>query len=378
MRKFSVGHVRSLVVTGVVALAMLANPAASAAVFVEGTPQASWGVNGSVYATVVVGDTVIVGGAFTQAVSTTNKKTPRQNLAAFSLSTGALLTSWRLDADARVQALTTDGTNVYVGGMFLNLGGVPRSRLAKLDAATGVLAAGFAPNVSGGVKAVEVDGNDLYIAGGFTVVNQVKHRYVAKLDATTGAQSSAFQATANAAAYGLVKSPTSDTLWVSGLFDTLNGVGRLGLGGLNTTTGALIGPEFGHTDVPLFGLDISPDGSTLFGAQKSNQGAAWNVDTGTRNWVVRLDGNAQAVKYYDGTLYLGFHDGYQANTALKLLAIDPVTGEVDPSFMPSFDLFMGVHAIDVTADGLVVGGQFRTVSGVTARNFAIFRPLPAP
>ena len=56
---------------------------ATAASLVPDTPEQSWRVNGRVYATVVVGNSVFVGGHFSQAVSPTGATAPRSNLAAF-------------------------------------------------------------------------------------------------------------------------------------------------------------------------------------------------------------------------------------------------------------------------------------------------------
>ena len=169
-----------------------------------------------------------------------------------------------------------------------------------------------------------------------------------------------------------VASPVDNTLWVGGLFEFANGVPRVGIAGLDGDTGGLVGPAFDHMDPPVDGIDTSPDGTMLFAAQKSNQGGGWRTSNGLRQWVVRMDGNAQAAKYFDGNVYLGFHDGYQGNEAIKLLSVDPTTGAVDPNFQPTFDRFMGVHAIDVSADQLVVGGQWDIVSGVARRNIAVF------
>lgn len=375
MRSLSGRLLRSLVVTGVVGLCLSVASQASAAVFVDDTPVTGWGVNGTVFATVIVGDTVVVGGKFTQAISPTNVRVDRLNLAAFSLSTGDLLTSWRADADDVVKALGTNGTDVWAGGSFLNVGGVSRYRLAKLDAASGAVDPGFAPVINSGVKAIELEGADLYIGGGFGTVNGHKHGHVAKLAANTGAPDEQFQANANLAVYGLAKSPVASTLYVSGLFDTLDGTAQLGVGGVDSNTGATSGPVFDHTDVPIYGLDMSPDGSTLFGAQKSNQGSAWRVSTGTRIWHVGTDGNVQCVKFFSGTVYFGFHDGYQHDTTIKLLAVDPTSGAVDLSFHPTINSFMGVHSIDASPGGLVIGGAFTVVSGVSsARHLAIFHP----
>jgi hypothetical protein len=82
----------------------------------------------------------------------------------------------------------------------------------------------------------------------------------------------------------------------------------------------------------------------------------------------------QSVKYFNGSVYFGFHDGYQHDTTVKALAVNPANGAVDTTWKPSIDSFYGVHAIDATSDALVLGGAFKVVSGVAARGFAIFKP----
>lgn len=328
------------------------------------------GVNGTVRATTIVGDTVVVGGTFTQAFSSAGVAYDRVNLAAFSLSTGELLTGWRADVNRAVSALGTDGVSVFVGGQFTTVNGLTRPRLAKLGADTGAVVAGFEPRVSGAVKAVEVAGADLYIGGSFA-------NRVAKLDVTTGAARTGFAASADKPVYSLALH--ADTLYVGGAFTSLGGVARTGVGALSATTGAVVGPVFTFTSTPVFGLEVSPDGSVLYGGQQSNQLTAWTTTTGERRWKVGVDGNAQAVKYYDGVVYFGFHDGYEGDTTLKLLAVDPTTGAVDPTFRPAINSFYGVWSIDAapptatSLGGLVIGGAFTTVDGVAARRVAIFR-----
>lgn len=368
------GRVARLLSVGIalLGLGLVSLPAtASAAVPYADTVVRAWGLNGVVRATAIAGDTVVVGGTFTAAISPTGVSVNRLNLAAFSLSTGALLPDWRADTDNTVSALGTDGSSVWAGGSFTTVGGTARSRLVKLDAATGAVDPGFSPRVNSGVKAVEVAGADLFIGGAFGSVNGTPRKRLAKLHAGTGTLDAQFATTADKPVYALALS-SRGTLFVSGTFTLLNGVSRLGVGGVDVTTGAISGPAFASTSVPIFGLDVNPDGTMLFGAQQSNQLTAWTVATGSRKWRVDTDGNAQAVKYFAGTVYFGFHDGYQGDTTLKLLAVDPTTGAVDPGFKPAINSFNGVWAIDASADGLVVGGSFTKVSGVTARRLAIF------
>ena len=67
-------------------------------------------------------------------------RTPRRNLAAFRASDGALL-NWNPNADYTVWALakSTDGSAIFAGGSFQNVGGQPAYGLAKINATSGAV-----------------------------------------------------------------------------------------------------------------------------------------------------------------------------------------------------------------------------------------------
>ncbi len=102
-------------------------------------------MNGTAYATVAIGDIVYVGGTFSQAVSPGGQKVNRQNLAAFCIKDGALLSTFVGDTNNRVWALTTDGTSLFVGGEFTSYNGQASNRLVKVHPTTGARVAAFNP-----------------------------------------------------------------------------------------------------------------------------------------------------------------------------------------------------------------------------------------
>lgn len=366
---------RVAAVAGVVGLSSMLAPSAHAAIFVDDIPEPAWRTNGVVYATEIVGDTLVVGGSFSEAVSPGGQHITRNNLAAFSMSTGALLTGWQANTNDVVRALDSDGTSVWVGGLFTQVAGQSRLRIAKVSVSDGTLDGSFAPDLNNAVRAVAVADQSVVAGGMFTRVNNLGgHPRIEKFDAVTGAVDTAFQATANKPVWSLSKSPTSNVIYVGGLFDLLSEASRLGAGAVDYTTGASTGPAFAGSATPTIGLDVSADGSLLYGALVTNTCVAWRTTTGTRAWTVRTQGNVQAVKYHNGVTYCGFHDAFQGDTTLKLLAVDATSGAVDPDFRPSINTFLGVRAIDVSDAGVAIGGNFTVVSGVAARGFAIFRP----
>lgn len=373
---FALGRFRlmlALLVT--VLLAVLVVPSATAAAAVSSTPLPSWSVNGRVYATEIVGDTVYVGGKFTAATSPSGQVVARRNLAAFSVTTGELRTDFQGNAGSSVRALVSDGSALYVGGYFGQINGVSRPQLAKLALATGAVDTGFQADPNGAVLALDVQSGWVYAGGLFTAMQGEQHVRIAKVRATTGVPQSTFTAWANDTVRAVVKSPTTGQLYVAGSFSTLSGASRTGVGAVYATTGAVAGKPFQSSVRPTLGLAISDDGTQLFGAQGSwrNSAIVWSTVSGKEQWSVRTDGDIQAIDYHQGQVYFGFHDGYQGDTRLRLLRANAANGVVDPGFTPYFDLFWGVFAVSVSDAGVVAGGDFTRVSGVPAQGFVRFR-----
>jgi hypothetical protein len=97
------------VATGAVVGLLVATAAPAVAAVPQGPPTLSGGVDGQVYATLVVGDTVYLGGSFTHAQTQGGASVSRANLAAFDLDTGALLGGWRADVTGQVRSLASSG-----------------------------------------------------------------------------------------------------------------------------------------------------------------------------------------------------------------------------------------------------------------------------
>ncbi len=81
--------------------------------------------------------------------------------------------------------LSLDGTTVYVGGGFSQVGGASRTRLAAFDAATGALLP-WAPSVGSGVGSVAAANGRVALGGGFQSVGGITRRGLVALDLATG------------------------------------------------------------------------------------------------------------------------------------------------------------------------------------------------
>jgi PKD repeat protein len=141
------------------------------------------------------------------------------------------------------------GQRVFIAGTFSSLQNttgantavVNQRYLASYNYSTGLIETSFRPTFGGGgVTAVEAspDGTKLYVTGSFNTVNGVTKRKIASLNPTTGAPVAGF--TANAGAQATALAATNTTVYVGGNFQTVNGSARVGLVALNGTTGAVL------------------------------------------------------------------------------------------------------------------------------------------
>ncbi|MCC6437069.1 MAG: fibronectin type III domain-containing protein [Acidimicrobiales bacterium] len=354
------------------AAGILALPANAAPVPYSQTPLRGWETNGRVFAVLVVGDTLYVGGEFTQLRSTTTGQTlARTNLAAFDVATTAPRTAFTANTNGRVMDLAHDGQRLYVAGAFSDVNGNWRNRLAAVDATTGAVQS-FRTQLNSWAMAVEVLNGVVYVGGSFTQANGTARSRLAAVDAVTGAVISGFDPAPNNTVRDIKKHPAG-YLYVAGAFSQIAGTGPGYIAALNAS-GTVVHSAFDRADTEVLALSIDPDGTRLYAgvAGYDNRVSTWDIPSRRRLWFETVDGDTQAVDYSQGNVYFGFHEGYQANTNLKMLVADKWSGDVESSFQPTINAFYGVRSIDATSSALVIGGEFTTVAGVPTRGFAIF------
>jgi hypothetical protein len=124
------------------------------------------------------------------------------------------------------------GPTIYVGGDFLNVGGMLHAHIAGIDATTG-LPTSWAPSTDAAVYGLAVYGNDAYVGGGFSNVTGQTRFGLGAIDLTTGAATSWDPGTAKnscttcpGTVYALAISarqvyPFTTTVWVGGDFQWL-------------------------------------------------------------------------------------------------------------------------------------------------------------
>ncbi len=342
------------------------------------TPVDGWGIvkeglnDQYVDAVAIVGDTVYAVGSFANATHKA-QLAPRANVMAISASAGQL-SSFVADTNGPVYAVASDGTSLYIGGDFTIVNGVARNRLARLDLTTGAVNLTFKAGAGGIVRDLAVVGGKLYVGGEFNNVDNAVRHHAAAVNTTNGGLDPSFDPNVSGKVLAVAVNPAGTKVYLGGNFLTVGGVARQNLAEVNPVTGAAQGPTFDRVNDVVLDLSVKSDGNQLYGGGggKMNSAIDWNATTGARVWSVRSDGDTQAVQYSNGYVYMGFHDGYLGNNALRLLALDPDTGAVDPTFQPTSGSFPGVYALAADGNHLVAAGYFPNMGGVAVKGLAVF------
>ena len=230
-------------------------------------------INGVAWDQVIVGNTVYVAGSFSSArpagAAAGTNETPRRNLLAYNLTTGALVTTWAptLNAQARTIGASADGSTIYVGGDFSQANGTARGRIAAFDAATGALRP-FVANANSNVNDLTVSGSTVYAVGSFTVVNNQARARAVAVDATSGALRP-WNPSADRELRAVVAPAGTGKVVVGGHLSLLNGVDTKGMGAVDATTGSLL-PWPVNQVLVNYGNDaaiwsLSTNGTQVFG-----------------------------------------------------------------------------------------------------------------
>ncbi len=367
---------------------------------VTSKPARTWGTNGRVSVILPVGDRIYLGGSFTSVVDPSGKSYPAKNLAVISSSTGAAELTFDAGTDTgpgtAVTALATDGTRLFVGGLFKSIDGVARSNLVAVDATTGALDTSWTASASGSVDALSFTGGALYAAGLFSSVRSgggsgvQSGPYLAKIDAATGMVDTGWTPAPGDRVRALAPAPDgTGRLFIAGDFDTVSGVvvrklAAVSVAGAGTVDpGFRPGPNNGNAYATVF--DVTADAGQVYAAVGGSGGACTAIaaSSGARVWSDHSDGNMQSVRLMGSVLYCGGHYGgtssFAGSSRQKLAAVNIGDGSVN-GFAPKINSPLGVWSLGTDAAHLYVGGDFTDITGVPQPYFAEFptvRSVPA-
>ena len=139
----------------------------------------------------------------------------------------------------RDRAIAEANGRYYIAGDFSQVGGETQRFIAAIDVATGQLDPTFRPVVSGEIYALAVspDGDDIYVGGLFSTVNGVARSNIAKIDAITGEPDTSFNANANNTVETLAVD--NQGVYAGGRFGRIGGSANANIAKLDRVTGAI-------------------------------------------------------------------------------------------------------------------------------------------
>ncbi len=392
--------------------------------------------NGEIFDLVVLGNRVFVAGTFTSIQNQRPGNTttyPQAGLASYNLDTGLVDASFRPDFGGAVVnsvAVTPDGTKLFVAGEFSSVNGVSRSGLARLDLTTGAVVSGFTANTNARSTEVVASNTTVYVGGRFTAVNGVPRAALAAVDAATGQVDPGFvnnisQGTGVSGAIGvqrLVLTHDMTKLLVVHTGLRVSGQERAGVALIDTATKQLLpwhshiwkdNLEFVGGIQRAYGAAISPDDSYFVVVSGSggdrppiNDTAIAFPLTGSDDvqplWISRLFDSVYSVAISEKAVYVGGHFawnespsandpwpgqadiGYGTGQGLSayalgqqvvsrehLGALDPATGTA-LEWHPGSNSYEGNKAMQVTPRGLITGGDATTQGGQNVGRLAFF------
>ena len=369
---------------GVVVLLLL-SIASRATADVSDTPGRTWATNGRVLAIQSIGGLIYVGGTFTAVVDLDGVSHPAGNVAVFDPVAGSFNTAWTATANGSVNAFAVSGNTLYLGGDFSQVDGVSHRKLAAVNLTTGALVTTWKPTVDGLVETMVALGGKVYAGGYFFNATDSTgthaQPFIARFDDTTGLFDPTWHPTPDARVRRIMPSTDGTRLFVGGDFTTVSGApGSVALVSLVTSTGAVDplfkeGTNNGNARAPVF--DLATDGTHLLVAAAGGGGGCTMQDPtrGTTIWSHKSNGDMQAVEIIGSIVYCGGHFNgslsFDGVDRTKLAAVDLTTGTI-LDYAPVVNSALGIWSMGSDATHLYIGGDFTKVNGISQAHFARF------
>lgn len=304
-------------------------PATPVTVAADGLPTAQ--INGVAWTQLIIGNTVYVGGNFTEArpsgAAPGTGGVTRNNILAYDLTTGQLLPfAPSLNGEVTALAASPDGSRLYVGGSFTAINGATVWRVVALNPSTGAIITSFLPRMSASVRTIVATSTTVYMGGLFNAVGSVSRDRLAAAAASNGALLPWNPVAAGGRVNALALSPDGSSMVVGGAFTTLNGSSNpgFGLGKVDTNLGASLpfqinnvvrdgGTTGSITSLATDGTNVYGSGYT-FGRTSTLEGifsVSWANDSTT--WIEDCHGDTYSVFPVDDLVYAAGHAHYCGN-----------------------------------------------------------------
>jgi hypothetical protein len=355
------------------------------------------GVNGRVNALAVVGNEVVVGGEFTQAGGVSANYVARFNTQTNTWSTLGMGSQNGVSGSAYpyVYALAVVGNEVVVGGAFTSAGGVSANRVARFNTLTNTwssLGTGSSNGVNSSVYALAVVGNEVVVGGVFTSAGGVSANGVARFNTQTNTWSALGTGSSNGVSGGGVYAlaVVGNEVVVGGVFTSAGGVSANGVARFNTQTntwsalgtGSSNGVNSDVNALAVVGNEVYVGGSfTSAGGVSANRVARFNTQTNTWSALTGssngVNDEVRALAVVGNEVYVGGSftsaGGVSANYVARFNTQTNTWSTLGTGSSNGVNNF--VDALAVVGNEVVVGGSFTSAGGVSANRVARFNTL---
>ena len=295
-----------------------------------------------------------------------------------------------------VFASVIDGDDLYIGGIFDEVGGLTRNGIAKISISTGEVDADFNPALFadsegygvGVVRALSLFEDYLYVGGGFRFLGTDYVGEFVRLDKNTGLMDLSCIPNVHTfwqdTVYSIYVDSTGD-IYLGGSFNEVGSVHRFGLAKLTSSCSLVDGWS---ADLPveslnqtigsvnsIIGLDdyiyVGGQFSEIKGVERYNLAKVsksdGSIDT---SFVPNPSDRVYALSFYDNKLYVGgAFSEIGGVEILEFARLDPESGAVDLSCNPEVvspppAVEFTVGALKIDNDGnIYLGGDFVGVDG---------------
>lgn len=326
-------------------------------------------LNGPVFAHKVIGDKVILGGAFTRVYN----RDSSARFGAVTQSNGMIYgRSFPQPNDAVTTSLPDGNGGVFVGGLFTSYGDSLRSGLCHLDGNGKVTSLLAGTGIGNPVNALAQYGDTLFVGGGFLSAGKpLMNKPVAmNINLSNKLATPAF-----GKINGAVMCAVADGFggwYLGGDFKSVNGISRNGLMRIDSLGNLYpFSPNLGGyaRGLALYGDTLFVAGSFCYGGglQRNNL-VAINVKTGAAlNWSPNPDGELWDIYLYNHTLYIAGTFSNAGGSARQAVAAFQLPSLTLKAWSATFNSGASLYSIYAIGNKVYVGGDYTTVKG-TARN----------
>lgn len=321
----------------------------------------------SVAAIAEIGDTIYIGGKFTNVeIAATGQRHGQRFLAAFDRTTGAWIDTFRPTINGNVWDLrATDDGRLIVAGQFTSVNGEPNTTgVAMLDASSGSVDPNWRVNLTltGSdhwpvARTLDVDDGKVYIGGNFTriagtdgVIARVGQ--MARVDLDTGRVDRTFLPDFGGIVFDI--DADGERVYAVGDFLYVNGVWSIGLAVLQARNGELVtGLEpWVRTSIDntrrsyqqaVLALD---DQIWQAGSEHSRQVYRPSDYALIRSWISHPFGDGQALATLNGVVYSGSHANGVTNLyqdAFRWPGLDGASSNKPVRWMAAFSTVTPEH-----------------------------------